>query len=155
MSVSEVVLEEFTLLIVLYTPTYGPSHESDPSSESVCTLFRLCPNAISQPSTAVVVVVVVAAAVVPSSPLAAAGRDALGLSESHKRPCQRRLAGWLSGWPAGAAIERMWPSQLIITPAHFCLIVLAALGICHNWILVSGMEELNNQIAVCLYLFIY
>ncbi|KAI3357511.1 hypothetical protein L3Q82_015922, partial [Scortum barcoo] len=38
-------------------------------------------------------------------------------------------------WLAGAAIESMWPSQLIITPTHSCLIVLAAPGICHNWIL--------------------
>lgn len=59
------------------------------------------------------------------------------------------------GLLAGAARESLWPSQLIITPTHSCLIVLAAPGICHNWILVSGMEELNNQIAVCLYLFIY
>lgn len=46
----------------------------------------------------------------------------------------------------------MWPSQLIITPALSALIVLLAPGICHNWILVSGLEKLNNQIAVCLYL---
>lgn len=54
---------------------------------------------------------------------------------------------------SGGATENVWPSQLIITPTYSCLIVLAAPGICHNWILVSGMEELNNQIAVCLYLF--
>lgn len=86
------------------------------------------------------------------SPLAGTGRGALGLTEPQNHPVK---GGLLAGWLAGAAIERMWPSQLIITPTHSCLIVLAAPGICHNWILVSGMEELNNQIAVCLYLFIY
>lgn len=40
-------------------------------------------------------------------------------------------------------------AQLIITRLTL------APGIGHNWILVSGMEEPNKQIAVCLYLFIY
>lgn len=50
---------------------------------------------------------------------------------------------------------RKWPPHLITRPTQPCLIASAAPGICHNWIHVSGMEELNNQIAVCLYLFVY
>lgn len=86
--------------------------------------------------------------------MACSGSGAPGLTHHHNHSCC--LAAWLPGClAAGATIKSMWPSQLIITPTHSCLIVLAAPGICHNWILVSGMEELNNQIAVCLYLFIY
>jgi len=137
------------VLIVCYTAPCGAPYKSKPSSELACTYYntvrmrylRLGP---------VCVCVFSSCCVALGSPTVRSGTGALGLAEPHRRPLSkeaRRLAG--------AATESMWPSQLIITPTHSCLIVLAAPGICHNWILVSGMEELNNQIAVCLYLFIY